>query len=352
MKHLKTGIVKDIRFLNHEPGDFHPESPARLEAIYRRLEMSDIAGVYQEIAPYYATKKEIALIHTKEYIRFIEATQGKKVGLDADTITSPLSYETACLAVGGGINLLKAIFSGEINNGFALIRPPGHHAEKDRAMGFCLFNNIAIAAKYALEQGWAKRILIVDWDVHHGNGTQHAFYNTKDVLYFSIHQYPHYPMTGRLEEIGDEEGRGFTVNVPLTAGYGDKDYLYIFLHLLCPIARKFEPDLILVSAGFDPYSEDPLGGMQVTIYGFASMAYVLKDLAAKLGHNRLALFLEGGYHLEGMARAVEAIIKVLLGETINLPDFSQYQPSPEIEQIIKWHKKNGWWVLNNNKTDT
>ncbi len=338
MVKLDTGIVKDIRFFNHNPGDYHPESPARLEAIYRRLEMSDIGGVYQEIEPYYASKEEIALIHTPDFINRIEATQGQEVMLDPDTFTSTLSYETACLAVGGGIKLIKAIFEGQINNGFALIRPPGHHAERDKAMGFCLFNNIAISAAYALKCGLARRILIVDWDVHHGNGTQHAFYDTDEVLYFSIHQYPHYPMTGKVDEVGIGKGRGVTVNVPLSSGYGDKDYLYILLNLLCPIARRYRPDIILVSAGFDPYEEDPLGGMQVSIYGFAAMSYVLRNLARELGHNRLALFLEGGYHLEGMAKSVEAIIKILLGEEINLPNLSSYQPNSEIENILNYHQ--------------
>lgn len=335
---LKTGIVKDERYLNHQPGRWHPESPERLKAIYRCLEMSDISGVCQQIAPYFALEEEICLIHTPAYVHSIAATAGKEVTLDADTIASPLSYETACLAVGGGLNLIKAIYQGEIHNGFALIRPPGHHAERNKAMGFCLFNNIAIAAAYALNEGWAERILIVDWDVHHGNGTQHAFYSLADVLYFSVHQYPHYPMTGRLEEIGEGKGKGFTVNAPLQPGYGDKDYAYLFSELLLPIASQFKPDLILVSAGFDPYVDDPLGGMRVTVSGFAALTLILRELAAKFCHHRLGLFLEGGYHLEGIARAVEAIIKVLLGEKVSLPDLSNYQPSKEIEHILNWHR--------------
>ncbi|MDL1971229.1 MAG: histone deacetylase [Candidatus Desulfofervidaceae bacterium] len=334
---LKTGIVKDERYFNHQPGEWHPESPERLKAIYRRLEMSEINGAYQQIAPRFALEEEICFIHTSAYVHSIAATAGMEVTLDADTVTSPLSYETACLAVGGSLNLIKAICQGEINNGFALIRPPGHHAEKDRAMGFCFFNNIAITAAYALAEKWAKRILIVDWDVHHGNGTQHAFYSSADVLYFSIHQYPHYPMTGQLEETGEGKGKGLTVNVPLQAGYGDQDYIYIFSELLLPIASQFKPDLILVSAGFDPYVDDPLGGMRITVSGFAALAFILRELAAKFCNHRLGLFLEGGYHLEGIARAVEAIIKVLLGEKIGLPDLSQYQPSKEIEYIFNWH---------------
>ena len=335
---LKTGIVQDERYFNHQPGLWHPESPDRLKAIYRRLEMNNLNKACQQIAPRFALEEEICLIHTPAYVRSIAATAGREVALDADTMVSSLSYETACLAVGGGLNLIKAICQKEVNNGFALIRPPGHHAEKNRAMGFCLFNNIAIAAAYALNEGWARRVLIVDWDVHHGNGTQHAFYSSAEVLYFSIHQYPHYPMTGRLEEIGEGKGRGLTVNTPLGAGYGDQDYIYLFSHLLSPIASQFKPDLILVSAGFDPYIDDPLGGMRITISGFVALAFILRKLAAKLCDQRLALFLEGGYHVEGMAQAVEAIIKVLLGEEIKLPELSQYQPNKEVERILNWHR--------------
>jgi acetoin utilization deacetylase AcuC-like enzyme len=289
---LKTGVVKDNRYLDHNPGSWHPESPQRLRAIYQHLETTKISSVFKEITPRYASKEEISLIHTLEYINFIATTKGKKISLDPDTVTSPASYETACLAVGGGLTLVTSIYENKINNGFALIRPPGHHAEKNKAMGFCLFNNIAIAASYILNQGWGKKILIVDWDIHHGNGTQHSFYNSSDVLYFSIHQYPHYPMTGKLNEIGETEGRGFNVNVPLGPGYGDKDYVYLFLNLLHPIATKFQPDFILVSAGFDPYIYDPLGGIQVTVNGFAWISQILRDLANELCLHRLALFLE------------------------------------------------------------
>jgi acetoin utilization deacetylase AcuC-like enzyme len=336
---LKTGVVKDDRYLDHNPGSWHPESPQRLKVIYQHLETSGMTGFYKEIHPRYASEKEISLVHTAQYIHSIASTEGKEVALDPDTVTSPLSYQTACLAVGGGLNLIKAIYDKKIDNGFALIRPPGHHAEKNKAMGFCLFNNIAIATAYILKEGLAKKILIVFWDVHHGNGTQHAFYNSSDVLYFSIHQYPHYPLTGKFEEIGEGEGEGFTVNVPLGPGYGDEDYIYLFLYLLRPIVLKFRPDFILVSAGFDPYVEDSLGGMRVTVNGFAWMTHILRNLSGQLCNNRLALFLEGGYHLEGMARSVEAIIKVLSGEEMTLPNLTQYEPGVEINRIIAWHKR-------------
>jgi len=334
---LKTGIVKDARYLDHNPGSWHPESPQRLKVIYQYIDQ--IRKLYKEIPPYYASEEEISLIHTPQYIHSIASTEGKEVTLDPDTVTSPHSYQTACLAVGGGLSLIKAICDKEIDNGFALIRPPGHHAEKNKAMGFCLFNNIAIATAYIQKNHLEKKIFIVDWDVHHGNGTQHAFYDSSDVLYFSIHQYPHYPLTGRIDEIGKGKGKGFTVNVPLSPEYTDEDYIYLFLHLLYPIALKFKPDFILVSAGFDPYIEDPLGGMRITVNGFALMTQILKDLAAQVCNHRLALFLEGGYHLEGMAKSVVAIIKVLSGEQMKLPELTHYQPSAEISHVITWHKE-------------
>jgi len=334
---LKTGIVMDKRYFDHDPGKWHPESPQRLKSIYEYLEGSEIKDLFKKITPRFALKEEITLVHAPEYVELIASTSGREATLDPDTVTSPRSYDTACLAVGGGLILLEAISQGHIQNGFALVRPPGHHAEKRKAMGFCLFNNIAIAATYALKNHLAKKVLIVDWDVHHGNGTQHAFYNVADVLYFSIHQYPHYPMTGRIEEIGEGEGKGFTVNVPLSAGYGDKDYVYIFKNLLCPIAKKYRPQLILVSAGFDPYIDDPLGGMYVSVAGFAAMTQILRKLAEELCDHHLILFLEGGYHLEGLKKSVEAIIKVLLGEDIKLPDLSDYRPSQEITAILDQH---------------
>jgi len=334
---LKTGVVKDARYLDHNPGSWHPESPQRLKVIYQYIDQ--IRELYKKIPPYYASEEEISLIHASQYIHSIASTKGKEVTLDPDTVASPQSYQTACLAVGGGLSLIKAICDKEIDNGFALIRPPGHHAEGNKAMGFCLFNNIAIAAAYIRKKRLGKNILIVDWDVHHGNGTQHAFYDSSDVLYFSIHQYPHYPLTGRIDEIGKGKGKGFTVNVPLSPGYADEDYIYLFLHLLYPIALKFKPDFILVSAGFDPYIGDPLGGMRVTVNGFALMTQILKDLAAQVCNHRLALFLEGGYHLEGMAKSVVAIIKVLSGEQMTLPELTHYQPSAEISHIITWHKE-------------
>jgi len=213
------------------------------------------------------------------------------------------------LAVGGYLKLLDAIAAGEARNGFALVRPPGHHALKDRAMGFCLFNTVAVGAHYVQRRHGATRVLIVDWDVHHGNGTQDAFYENPSVLYLSTHQYPYYPGTGSAEEVGRGAGAGYTVNVPLPAGLGDGEYLRVFREIAVPIAEKFAPDWILVSAGFDPHRRDPLGGMNVTEGGFGAMGAMLLRLAEKHAGGKIAFLLEGGYDLAALKNSVAAVLE-------------------------------------------
>ena len=207
----------------------------------------------------------------------------------------------------------EAVVSGSYPAAFAFVRPPGHHAEAGRAMGFCLFNNVAIAAIYGIHRHNLKRVLIVDWDVHHGNGTMHSFYETAEVLYFSIHQYPHYPGTGRIEEIGRGAGRGYTVNVPLYGGQGDADYLYLFGELLLPVAREYAPQLILVSAGFDAHRNDPLAGMGLSSEAYGRLASILRELSEECCPGRLALTLEGGYDHTALAEGVAAVLSSLIG---------------------------------------
>jgi acetoin utilization deacetylase AcuC-like enzyme len=214
-----------------------------------------------------------------------------------------------------GLELLAA---GEIDNCFALVRPPGHHAEADRSMGFCLFNNVAVGARFALEHLKMDRILIVDWDLHHGNGTQHSFYDTNQVFYMSTHQYPYYPGSGGVHEVGVGKGEGFTLNVPLSGGQDDRVFGRIFREVLAPVIRKYRPDVIMVSAGFDIYFGDPLGTMAVTARGFGYMTRILQEVAAEVCNGRLLLVLEGGYHLEGLRDGVLAV----LGELAGLENFS------------------------------
>lgn len=311
---MTTGIVKDGRYLEHDIGPGHPESPERLRIVYEMLEKDKAFADYPVIAPRPASEEEIELIHTKDYHDRIRRTAGReRVHLDPDTSTSPKSYEAARLAAGGALRAAEMIMEKEIDNAFALVRPPGHHAEASAARGFCIFNNIAIAAEHLVRRRGLKRVLIVDWDLHHGNGTQHAFEDRADVLYFSVHQFPHYPGTGHWSEVGRGKGEGFTVNVPLAAGKTDADYRYIFRGLLAPIARAFNPEFILVSAGFDIFAGDPLGGMEVSLEGFQDLAADLQDLARSLSGGRILYGLEGGYNLFGLRDGVRAVLFVMNG---------------------------------------
>jgi acetoin utilization deacetylase AcuC-like enzyme len=229
-----------------------------------------------------------------------------------DTYVGPHSYAAALRAAGGLLQAVQAVLQGEANNAFALVRPPGHHAVASRAMGFCLFNNVAIATRYALREFGLERVLIVDFDLHHGNGTQDAFYEEPTVLYFSTHQYPYYPGTGHYQETGRGAGQGYTVNVPLPAGVGDTGYERVFAEILVPVARRYKPQLILASAGYDAHWADPLGGMLLSVSGYVSMARTLVALAEELCQGRLVLTLEGGYSLEALAASIAATFAVLL----------------------------------------
>ncbi len=310
-----TGIVKDPIYLEHKPGYLHWESPQRLEVLYEMLAEKDIAGTFETIAPRKAVREEIELIHEHQYYDYVAATAGKpRFSLDSDTQTSELSFEAALFAAGGLLDGVDRIMAGDMNNVFGLVRPPGHHAEAGQGMGFCLFNNVAIAAAYAIKRYKLSRILIVDWDLHHGNGTQHSFYRDRRVLYFSTHQYPYYPGTGAFSEVGDGDGRGFTVNIPLSMGHGDAEYYKIFRKILQPIALEYKPELVMVSAGFDTYFKDPLGGMEVTSAGYATMAQVILDIAGECSDGKLLITLEGGYNLGGLKDGVKSVIKQLTGK--------------------------------------
>ncbi len=311
----KTGIVKDVRYLDHVMGAYHPESPQRLKAIYEMLEDPDMKGNFKDVPVRMAEREELLMIHSPDYVDILEATDGKSsTYLDPDTQTSSGSYKAALLAAGGFCEAISMVNSGELENAFALIRPPGHHAEKSKAMGFCLFNNVAIGARYAQEHLGLDRILIADWDLHHGNGTQHAFEDDPSILYFSTHQYPYYPGTGSYVEVGTGKGEGFTVNVPLSTGYGDGEFLAIFDRILRPVALEFDPDIILVSAGFDILKEDPLGGMNVTPNGFAGLTGSIMEIADVCCDGKVIITLEGGYHIQGQTASVKAVLKELSGK--------------------------------------
>ncbi|PIU56332.1 MAG: histone deacetylase, partial [Chloroflexi bacterium CG07_land_8_20_14_0_80_45_17] len=283
---MKAGLVYDPIYLEHDTGS-HPENSQRLVAIMSHLEKTGTKEKLTCLPPHPASIEELEMVHAPEYISQIKSRAADGGGwLDADTVMCPKSYEVALYAVGGGLTGVEAVMKGEVDSVVALVRPPGHHALSNRAMGFCIFNNVAIAAKYALANFNLSRVLIVDFDVHHGNGTQNTFYADSKVLYFSTHEYPFYPGTGGVNETGIGEGEGATVNFPMTAGWGDEEYLRAFNEVLVPVARRFQPQLILVSAGFDPHWADSIAMMQVSVTGFAQMVAILKKLAIELcqGH--------------------------------------------------------------------
>lgn len=312
----KTGIVKDQRYLKHDAGFGHPESPKRLGATYAMLEAPDMAGKFIEIEPRYASHEEIGMIHSLPYIELVASTEGESfVPLDPDTAATPESYNVAKLAVGGLFCAIDRVVSGDVDNAFALVRPPGHHAGVGNAAGFCLFNNVAIGAMYAISKHGMDRVLIVDWDLHHGNGTQEQFYDDRRVLYFSTHQYPYYPGTGSLEEIGRGKGLGYTINVPLRSGTDNAQYVKIFRKILYPVSIKFKPDIVLLSAGLDPYFRDPLGGMKVTPEGFSFLTRILMDIADECCGGKLVVTLEGGYHLTGLADSIKAMLNEMRDDT-------------------------------------
>src|SRR5262245_39978031 len=278
-------LIHSERFVEHQTPPGHPERPERADVLDVVAARWRGRGL-EVVAPREATHEQLARVHDEDYLRVIAATRGRATRLDPDTFTSPESQEVALLAAGAAIDAVERVMGGSHRAAVAMVRPPGHHAERDRAMGFCLFNNVAVAAAHARAQGAAK-VAIVDYDVHHGNGTQHIFEADPHVLYVSTHQFPYYPGTGAADEIGRQAGRGFTVNVPLEVGALDDDYRLAFSAIVLPVLRQFEPDLILVSAGFDAHERDPLGGMRVTTPAFAAMTLELRGVAEECCRGRI-----------------------------------------------------------------
>ncbi len=304
----KTAIVTDRRYLKHFAGRSHPERPERAEVMIQMAE-SLTRDHLQIRAPREATLEEIALCHRPEYIQEVEQTSHvDRFDFDPDTHTSRDTYRTALLATGGVLTAVETILDGAAENAFAIVRPPGHHALPGRAMGFCFFNHVSIAAEWLIRNQGFKRVMIIDWDLHHGNGSQDIFYDSSEVLYTSTHQFPHYPGTGSMQEVGAGMGLGYTVNAPMPAEFGDAEYLRVFDELIIPIGRAFKPQFILVSAGFDCHWRDPLGEMQVTEEGFTQMMRRIKRLAAECCEGKIVAALEGGYNLEALATSGKAVI--------------------------------------------
>lgn len=316
-----TAILFDERYLLHDPGPWHPERPDRLRAVKKSIDSvrESQPKTLIDLKPRLATDEEMSLIHDSEHVYKVKQTAGHHVDLDPDTHASPQTWEAASLAVGGLLECVDHVMSQKVKNAFAFVRPPGHHAERERAMGFCFFNNVAIAAEYALRQHNAKRIVIMDYDVHHGNGTQHSFYNRADVFYISTHRYPFYPGTGARREEGSGIGKGYTLNVTFDGGEGDEEYLKSFDQEIIPAINAYKPDLILVSAGYDAHHDDPLGGMEVTATGFGMMHQKLLDAAQRHCGGKLVSVLEGGYSLEGLEESVTTCLRNMIDTEITPP---------------------------------
>ena len=310
----RVGYVSHPAYLLHDMGRSHPESPERLRAIRAQLEGSGTWSRLHQLVPRRAERKWIELVHNSSYVESLERRSPSSgyASLDPDTSMCPGTLDAAYLAVGGGLAAVDAIMQGDIDQAFCAVRPPGHHAEADRAMGFCFFNTVAITARYLQQQYGLRKIMIVDWDVHHGNGTQQALYDDPTVLFFSTHQYPFYPGTGRATETGEGQGKGLTINVPLSGGQGDEEYRDIFQKVLVPAAEKFQPEFIVISAGFDAHRDDPLASMALTEQGYADMTTIVSTIAKNFAGGRIVSCLEGGYHLKALAGSVDCHLQALL----------------------------------------
>jgi acetoin utilization deacetylase AcuC-like enzyme len=346
MKTLKTAYVYHPVYLEHNQPS-HPENARRLERILNTLEEKEVLKRLVLLEPRPATEEELLRVHTAGHIESVQRVAERGGGhMDADTYVSPRSFEAAKMAAGGLIRAVEAVLTGEVANSFALVRPPGHHATPGRAMGFCLFNNVAIAARTALGMDGIERVFIADFDVHHGNGTQDIFADDPSVFYFSTHQYPYYPGTGAKHEMGHGAGEGTLLNVPLPTGVGDSGYTKIFQELVWPLTERFDPDLILVSAGYDGHWDDPLASMNLSVSGYASLERELVQMGEQLCDGRVVFTLEGGYHLNALAYGVLNAFYALLGEDDVVEDPLGPSPRPEpsidalIEDLRTLHKLN------------
>ncbi len=309
-------LLSDPRFFQHRSSAYHPERPERLDAAHAAIERArSVAGLgFAPVEPRPATEEELSRVHDPRFLEAMFELRGKDGHIDADTFVGPDSVAVAELAAGGTVALTDAILDGPVKRGVALVRPPGHHARPNQAMGFCLFNNVAIAAAHARARG-LDRVAIVDWDVHHGNGTQEMFYADPHVLYVSTHQFPFYPGTGAAPESGERDGKGYTINVPLTAGGGDGLYRGTFERIILPALEEYRPELVIISAGFDASARDPLAEMALSADAFGWMARMLRKVADTSAEGRMLLALEGGYDLVALEAGLLAATRGILEGT-------------------------------------
>lgn len=368
---MTTALIYDPIFLEHMTPEKHPDRPERLKMamdVLQALNWLERDGLVL-LAPRAATVDELATVHERDYIQSVEAAARKVAGEEGsggrktrhfatDTYVSARSYEAAIKAAGAPLTAIDAIMNGEVNNAYCLVRPPGHHAVAESAMGFCLFNNVAVAARYAIDRYGLERVMIIDYDVHHGNATQEMFYDDPRVLYFSIHQAPFYPGTGLSDERGERAGLGTTINVPLPATTGFETYEPVFRQVMAPAADRFDPQLILVSAGFDAHWKDPLGGMHLSTAAFAKLTGIIIELAQYLCNGRMVLVQEGGYDINAMAACVATSINLLLGDDAAVDSLgpaptTQYRINTDvlIAELRRIHKLTGYRMRNAPKPD-
>jgi acetoin utilization deacetylase AcuC-like enzyme len=342
---LRTGVVRDERYLEHKTGHIHPDHPNRLRAIYRMLE--DFSECLIHIQPEPVPLEYLELVHTPVYIEKVLKTADQEfTSLAPDTPASPESYLAAWLAVGGCLKALDALIAGDCDVCFALVRPPGHHALPDRAGGFCIFNNLGTTARYAMEHHGLKRIMIIDWDIHHGNGIQELFYEEKTVLFFSSHDTLLYPYTGDFEEAGRGHGAGYTINMPVGRELEDGEVLFLYREILTPVLESFRPELLLVAAGFDAHHKDPIGRSLWTENAYGWLTDLLVDGREAVNGPPMLFALEGGYHPRATANSVREVIKVLASDQVR--DHVPYKKTPRalriIEKVRRVHAKYGVWT--------
>lgn len=342
---MTSAYLTDESFTKH---DFpqHPEHAGRIQAVWRQLSAAGLADQFLRISPTPATNEQIGAVHSAEHLqRLVTVAQGQRMArLDPDTYALPVSLEVARLAAGAVVGAVDAVLSARADKALAIVRPPGHHATADRQMGFCLLNNIAIAARHAQSREGIEKVLILDYDVHHGNGTNDIFFADPSVLFISTHQYPFYPGSGALDEIGADQGKGATINIPLSAGHGDSAYRRLFADIIRPAIERFEPDLMLISAGFDAHWVDPLASMQLTLSGYDHLARECMKLAERLCAGRIVFVMEGGYDLTALAHGWRNIARALLGQDeISDPYGSPRSPAsadiqPLIDELRRIHR--------------
>jgi len=342
----RIGVVRDDRYLLHKPGHTHPEHPNRLKAIYRMLD-AQFAGKLVGIKPRPATLEHLELVHTPSYVkRVLKTADHGFTSLAPDTPASAETYLASWLAVGGCLKALDDLFNGALHACFSLVRPPGHHALRDRAGGFCVFNNIGIAARYAMKERDLKRILVIDWDIHHGNGINDLFHREKEVLYFSTHDPMLYPYTGDWEDAGAGEGAGYTVNIPLIRELDDGEFIRIYQKTALPVLRAYGPQLILVAAGFDAHQEDPIGRSRLTEETFGVLTRSIMAIRSEVGEPPILFVLEGGYSPRALAASVEAVFHGLMNRDLveDRPETETPRVVDIVSKVRSVHERFGVWT--------